>query len=42
MKERIKMLCNDVKIDGIGNINSGVYYVWFFLILYRIKSELKK
>lgn len=41
-KERIKMLCNDAKIDEIGNTNSGAYHVRFFLTLHRIKSELKK
>lgn len=40
MKERIRQLCYEIYIDGIGNIYSDFYNVWFFL--YRIKGELKE
>lgn len=40
--DRIKKLCFDASIDGIGSTYSGAYNVRFFLTLHRIKSELKK
>lgn len=41
-EERIKRLCYDTYVDGIGRTNSNPYYVRFFLTLHRIKSELKE
>lgn len=41
-EEKIKNLCYDAYVDGIGSTNSDPYYVRFFLTLHRIKSELKE
>lgn len=41
-KERIRQLCYETCIDGIGNIYSDPYNVRFFLTLHRIKGDLKE
>lgn len=41
-EERIKQLCHNTHVDGIGKVGCSSYYVRFFLTLHKIKSELKE
>lgn len=41
-EERIRQLCYETYIDGIGDIYHDPYNVRFFLTLHRIKGELKE
>lgn len=35
-------MCCNINIDGVGIVNDDFYFVWFFLILNRIKGEIKQ
>lgn len=41
-EERIKQLCHNTHVHGIGKVGCSSYYVRFFLTLHKIKSELKE
>lgn len=41
-EERIKEMCCNTNIDGVGTANDDPYFVRFFLTLNRIKGEIKQ
>lgn len=41
-EERIRKMCCDAYIDGVGTVDHSPYYVRFFVTLNRIKGELKE